>query len=1410
MAISVKHFKNELDCEEPGFEVGVAYHSDFATGASEICNGNGTITNVYGDFDNLGDIITNVGSVFNGADSDICLNGIDVVFNIDYTASMNNAITGVRYGVVDIANQLAILSNNNYRVGVVLYDEKQSSYSGWNYSDSDYYQNIPAAQKVEITTNGSRTQNVICPAKMSTVGNLTEVQTVMNAIGNSSNTATTMKLGFGINGPEPGGLSTYEIVGNQIAGAWRSDVLKLIINITDNVAGGDDDTANSTDVNYFQNTLTPLLDSNNVQFYQNTSQATSTTNQNTYDYLALNTTPAGAVYNGVNYAQTDGSGNYIWTASLLTGIADLCEETTVYTCDPAPAGWYAAIPVVEGSTVVNYWNGTAWVDTYTCPDPQYTLHIQYIDQITNGDVEDIPLNHPNYYNTTSWEFIGIPGSQHTATIGCNPDAGYDNLSVSVTNVSNNSIITSTSVNSGTNEVTFTVTMPSADLNFEQFTIGGSASAIIRTMTVTIIPDIFDNSNGQSPTGQAKSLPQFPAAVNWTNAALDYGTPARRYEWTGVAGDTFILDVDFAPVPVDYTLDVTGLTNTYEITQGGGGDVGVTGAFNSMVFTPGASPSFSGSFTMPPSDGWVEIRPTGTCTQPVYRYTIKANENIVGGEMAAGDESTDFLGYTGDTFSHEVEVVPSSGYSSTSTTNVQLDSSVESPVGANAGISNLTNNGTGATMDIEIPSGGGTAGVLFNGGSVLNEYDYVVNIADDNTNVTYAQIVFTGVEGSLHSSVAVPITSNNYTYNRDSLSIMSQSPASSILVDWNNQFDSSSLDIDIELDGGMPAGGGTAMIVVNLTATENVYDFNLDVVLSDNTLLGSWANSSITLQGNAGDVFTGSFIYNQDPEYTYTSTGIFTSNPQAAGSLQSGDIPSTNYEVTMPVGGGSATLTVLDAAHTQNQYSYNLWYDNQNESGSGTVVLPHPNPQVIVQPAGVTVAWIIDLDPSPSYYDVSAGSFGAIILHGGNVNIPAPELSLNTGVTNPDANARIFGYLTMPSGGGTGYVTPKSECNPPDLQYVLNFTNNISNTSLAVTTHTFTGPLGSVHQYTLDITPNSGWTHTISNVTYTDNAGGNFEHSVDGDEDVVFSLNGMPVSGSAGNIINIYGTSHPIIAAANIYYTDNSTDGDWNSPSITVNAPVGDSVLVTNTWALAHNNVLFNSINATHDSNGGIVTNEVTTAGEYKFDLIMPSGGVNINVLGDVSTSATTTVDPCLAANCAGGSIWVTRPTNTREPGTGQNPMCNGVINISIPTECATVETELSFTIDGQPVTAQYQHNFGGWNFVINNICTGTYTVGVYNSITGCDGVYDNVDVQYNTTTTTQAPTFYYYTGGECDSSGAPYFVYRSTFVANQLDIYDTNNLSQPQTQITDFATGPFFDYSLTGPGTCGGLSENPE
>ena len=127
MAISVKTFLSDLNCDEPLNEIQVQYTATSGqTGADELCGGGGTTTNIYSDSSTLGQIFSNAVTP-NGANTDLCEDGMDVVFVVDYTSSMQSAINGVKTGIADIANQINTETSGNYRLGLVLYDEYYST-----------------------------------------------------------------------------------------------------------------------------------------------------------------------------------------------------------------------------------------------------------------------------------------------------------------------------------------------------------------------------------------------------------------------------------------------------------------------------------------------------------------------------------------------------------------------------------------------------------------------------------------------------------------------------------------------------------------------------------------------------------------------------------------------------------------------------------------------------------------------------------------------------------------------------------------------------------------------------------------------------------------------------------------------------------------------------------------------------------------------------------------------------------------------------------------------------------------------------------------------------------------------------------------------------------------------------------
>jgi hypothetical protein len=226
-----------------------------------------------------------------------CSEGMDVVFLVDYTGSMGDAINGVKSSISSIANTIITESNNDYRLGLVIFDEYGSGTVS-NYSSKTAYTTLPSNQKYINTGLNSKYQWITAVEKMST-NNQTSFTTQLNLLN-----TTNFPLGSGIGGPEPSDMGIDLIGTEDFAGTFRSGVSKLLIVITDNVPSGNDDDYTQTDIN-FVNGLTPELLNKNVRVLLMTTSTNSVLND-----LANNTN--GLVSNGF-------SGN-----DIITAIQNIC------------------------------------------------------------------------------------------------------------------------------------------------------------------------------------------------------------------------------------------------------------------------------------------------------------------------------------------------------------------------------------------------------------------------------------------------------------------------------------------------------------------------------------------------------------------------------------------------------------------------------------------------------------------------------------------------------------------------------------------------------------------------------------------------------------------------------------------------------------------------------------------------------------------------------------------------------------------------------------------------------------------------------------------------------------------------------------------------------------------------------
>ena len=181
-----------------------------------------------------------------------CADGMDIVFLVDYTGSMGSAINNVKTSIASIAQAIVAESGNNYRLGLVLFDEyRPSSNPVANYEETAAYIELPTGQKYanlyDITGTTSDRKQYITAMEVFSQNNQTSFTNKLNLL-NTNN----FPLGYGQSLPEPSDMGLDRIVNFDLAGAFRSGVTKLVILITDAPASGDDDINNATDTAFAQ------------------------------------------------------------------------------------------------------------------------------------------------------------------------------------------------------------------------------------------------------------------------------------------------------------------------------------------------------------------------------------------------------------------------------------------------------------------------------------------------------------------------------------------------------------------------------------------------------------------------------------------------------------------------------------------------------------------------------------------------------------------------------------------------------------------------------------------------------------------------------------------------------------------------------------------------------------------------------------------------------------------------------------------------------------------------------------------------------------------------------------------------------------------------------------------------------
>ena len=176
-----------------------------------------------------------------------CDAGMDVAFIIDYTGSMGGEIDFIKTGMSGIINTIDTSSgSNNYRIGIITVDEMLGS-AAPTYGACADYTSLPATQKIANT--GIGVTQYLTAWEMFSDNNGTTANTQIQKL-NGGVDGTCVQLGDGNYSPEPTDMAIGQVLTGNFLNAFRANVAKYIVVITDALPGGDDDAFTPTDYTY--------------------------------------------------------------------------------------------------------------------------------------------------------------------------------------------------------------------------------------------------------------------------------------------------------------------------------------------------------------------------------------------------------------------------------------------------------------------------------------------------------------------------------------------------------------------------------------------------------------------------------------------------------------------------------------------------------------------------------------------------------------------------------------------------------------------------------------------------------------------------------------------------------------------------------------------------------------------------------------------------------------------------------------------------------------------------------------------------------------------------------------------------------------------------------------------------------
>ena len=207
----------------------------------DYTNGDGVKVTAYGDCTTP----TTTTTTTTATPEDIpCTDGLDVAFIVDYTQSMGDIVENVKAGIADIVNAISTESGaGGYRLSLISADENSNAFP--NYLNCSDYINLPNVQKIINGPNPS-----MDPAN---TGDLDVYQfiTAWELFGDNNEATfnqqlqklnggvdgTCIQLGAGLYASEPTDYAAKLVTESNFAGAFRANVAKHIVILTDQFPG---------------------------------------------------------------------------------------------------------------------------------------------------------------------------------------------------------------------------------------------------------------------------------------------------------------------------------------------------------------------------------------------------------------------------------------------------------------------------------------------------------------------------------------------------------------------------------------------------------------------------------------------------------------------------------------------------------------------------------------------------------------------------------------------------------------------------------------------------------------------------------------------------------------------------------------------------------------------------------------------------------------------------------------------------------------------------------------------------------------------------------------------------------------------------------------------------------------------